>query len=149
MARLFHPDMHPEDTAGYTAKFQEITAAYETLSDSYKKELYDLRYHQYVLGEDVHGETYEDPEVTYHYYQQYQPPAEPKRRKYVPYGAFLVLAFYFIRIISNAISASSVPEQNYHYEPLPPTIPTDYFKQPQDTSLRAPALKGNVIKRPF
>lgn len=148
MARLLHPDMHPEDAASYTARFQEITEAYETLSDPYKKQVYDQQYRVYVLGERVYEEVsyYEEPEVTYHHYQ---PPVEPKRRKYVPYGAFVIMAFYFIRIISNSISASSVPEAHYRYEPLPSQSSGNYFENLKDSAYSMPDFNKDAVKRPF
>jgi len=41
LARELHPDKHPEDPETYQKKFVEIQAAYEVLSDSDKRKLYD------------------------------------------------------------------------------------------------------------
>lgn len=151
MARLFHPDMHPEDAESYTAKFQEITAAYETLSDDYKKEVYDQKYRQYVLNEVVYQESYEYYEEPATAYYHYQAPVEPKRRKYAPYGAFIVMAFYFIKMVTSSIPTSTSTDTKYHYDPLPISsdIQNDYFKEPKDTLSSMPATNKDEIKRPF
>ena len=39
-ARLYHPDLHPDDKEA-EAKFKEINEAYEVLSDPSKKQKYD------------------------------------------------------------------------------------------------------------
>lgn len=72
-ARDYHPDLHPEETAYYTGLFQEITEAYETLSDPEKKMTYDFRYRQMVLGQGPQYEYYEDdtPENTTQYKHTY------------------------------------------------------------------------------
>ena len=41
LAKKYHPDMHPDD-ATMEAKFKEINDAYAILSDSKKREKYDL-----------------------------------------------------------------------------------------------------------
>lgn len=41
LASLHHPDKCPDDVVGATAKFKEITEAYETLSDTNKRSRYD------------------------------------------------------------------------------------------------------------
>jgi curved DNA-binding protein CbpA len=125
MARLFHPDMHPEDPEGFTAKFQEITEAYETLSDAYKKQGYDQRYRQYVLMEQTEEYYYEpethhyyyEPQQQQYYYQEYQKPVESKRKSYVPYGALVMLVIFFLRLLSNS---SPTEEASFKYNPATP-----------------------------
>lgn len=105
MARLFHPDLHPEDVQGYTAKFQEITEAHETLSDVNKKAAYDNQYRYHVLGQQAYYVPQpEDFETAY--YNTYEPPVKNKRQSYVPYGAFLVLLMYVFRMVTNVSSTS-------------------------------------------
>jgi len=40
LARKYHPDLHPDDTAAQ-AKFKEVQQAYDVLNDSKKREMYD------------------------------------------------------------------------------------------------------------
>ena len=40
MARMYHPDLHPDD-ATCAEKFKEVNEAYEVLSDPEKKQRYD------------------------------------------------------------------------------------------------------------
>ncbi len=73
MARTYHPDLHPDETDYYTGLFQEVTEAYETLSDPERKASYDYRYRQMVLGEGPQYEYYVDdtPEDTTVYQHKY------------------------------------------------------------------------------
>lgn len=120
MARLFHPDMHPEETERYTVLFREINEAYETLSDSYKKEMYDLQYKRNVLGEEpVFEEYYYEPQFEY---QEYEAPVQPKRKSYVPFGAFVVLLIFFVRMFSNITPAATEAKYNYNNVVLSPAI---------------------------
>ena len=120
MARLFHPDMHPEETERYTVLFREINEAYETLSDSYKKEMYDLQYKRNVLGEEpVFEEYYYEPQFEY---QEYEVPVQPKRKSYVPFGAFVVLLIFFVRMFSNITPAATEAKYNYNNVVLSPAI---------------------------
>lgn len=41
LAKQYHPDLNPDDTAGAEAKFKEVSEAYEVLSDSQKRAKYD------------------------------------------------------------------------------------------------------------
>eukprot|EP00178_Gracilaria_changii_P024897 TRINITY_DN754_c0_g1_i2.p1 TRINITY_DN754_c0_g1~~TRINITY_DN754_c0_g1_i2.p1 ORF type:complete len:504 (+),score=98.28 TRINITY_DN754_c0_g1_i2:322-1833(+) len=59
MAQRYHPDKHPDDPEA-TAKFQEVSAAYQILSDPVKRE----EYHR--LGEQAAaGETLMDPKALF------------------------------------------------------------------------------------
>ncbi|KAJ8907356.1 hypothetical protein NDN08_007470 [Rhodosorus marinus] len=53
LARIYHPDRNPKDKNAQK-KFQEITTAYEVLSDDKKKEIYDM-YGEEGLKEDGGG----------------------------------------------------------------------------------------------
>lgn len=112
MARLFHPDMHPEDTGDFTAKFQEITEAYETLSDHNKKEIYDQQYREIILEEAPSFESYYyiEPQEYHDFHQTYEPPKPKKRNTYAPYGGVALLIFLFLKMISNV----STPEAAYN-----------------------------------
>jgi len=102
MARLFHPDMHPENPEGFTVKFREITEAYETLSDPESREDYDLLYRHQVLGEPMpYHNYYEAPEETA-FYTTYTPPKPQRRKPLVPYGAFGILVVLLLRILFNS-----------------------------------------------
>lgn len=41
LARKYHPDMNPDDTAAATKKFQELQKAYDVLKDPEKRKMYD------------------------------------------------------------------------------------------------------------
>lgn len=144
MARLFHPDMHPEDTEAYTSRFQEITEAYETLSDNEKKETYDQQYRYYALNEKPAFETYYyEPPFEY---EPYQPPVASKRKTYASYAAFLFMAFYFIKMISGSISTAS--DVKYDYQPLPPaTQQPTFLNTPKDTLVNKTPV--NEVKKPW
>ncbi len=102
MALQYHPDRHPEDQpAEYKDKFQEITAAYEILSQPIKKGEYDLLYRQMVLGELPRYEYVEDttPPDTRAYNHVY---TKRSRRK-IPFYAFfilLILVFQLLKMIT-------------------------------------------------
>jgi curved DNA-binding protein CbpA len=146
MARLFHPDMHPEDAESYTAKFQEITEAYEALSDNYKKEIYDQQYRFNVLGERPElEEYYYEPQYEY---QAYQPPVEPKRKTYASYATILLMAFYFIRMISGSISAATDVKQDYRL-PISTGVQQHNFLNVSKDTLNSDATHTNEIKRPW
>ncbi|HEX2898475.1 MAG TPA: J domain-containing protein [Bacteroidia bacterium] len=44
LARENHPDLHPEDVAGYTRRFQEINEAYSQLHAPENRERFDRRW---------------------------------------------------------------------------------------------------------
>lgn len=44
LARACHPDLHPEDVAGYTLRFQAINEAYQNLYDPVSRERFDRRW---------------------------------------------------------------------------------------------------------
>ena len=69
MAKKYHPDMNPGDAAA-EQKFKEITEAYNVLSDSEKKKLYDQFGHAafeegFSPGD---GESYDGPYGTHREY---------------------------------------------------------------------------------
>ncbi|KAA5533668.1 J domain-containing protein [Taibaiella lutea] len=145
MARLLHPDMHPEDAESYTAKFQEITEAYEALSDNYKKEIYDQQYRFNVLGERPELEAYYyEPQYEY---QAYQPPVESKRKTYASYATILLMVFYFIRMVSGSISAATDTKHDYNL-PISTGVQQNAFFTPKDT-LNSGTTNTNEIKRPW
>ncbi|WP_118973965.1 J domain-containing protein [Taibaiella koreensis] len=100
-----HPDRHPEDTEHYTRRFQEITEAYNVLSDPGKKARYDMQYRETILGE---GPQYmvlyqEDtaPPDTREYKHKY---TTRNRRRFsiVPIGMGIVLLFQVLRLLTQA-----------------------------------------------
>lgn len=44
LARECHPDLHPEDTADYTRRFQAVNEAYTHLHDPVERERFDRRW---------------------------------------------------------------------------------------------------------
>jgi len=156
MARLYHPDMHSEDAEGYTAKFQEITEAYETLSDDYKKEMYDLQYRQYVLNEAVfqedHYQYYYEPQPQYTAYREYYRPVEKRRTPFASYASLILLAVYFIRMLMNV---SSPGPENVRYDNnirLSPQMQhlIDSLTHPKDTfSFKPGVSREKAVIKPF
>jgi curved DNA-binding protein CbpA len=103
MARENHPDMHPEESDWYTEKFQEITEAYEVLSDPMKKGNYDFRYRQLVLHEGPQYEYVVDdtPPDTKQYKHKYT--YRNKRTfSYASVAALIFLCFQVLRMVINA-----------------------------------------------
>lgn len=146
MARLFHPDMHPEDPEGFTAKFQEITEAHDTLSDFLKKETYDQQYRERVLGEVPQFEHYYyiEPQDFYNPYEAYEPPQPKKRNTYIPYGGILIIVAIVLKMITSVSSLEATP--NY----APPTYniyqiqrSVDSMKQADQSKVFAPE-KGSL-----
>lgn len=122
MARESHPDLHPEDVAYYTGIFQEVTEAYETLSDPERKAMYDARYRSLVLREQpVYADYYDEtPEDTRTYEHKYT--ARKKRSvNYYPIIAFAILAFQVIRMV---MDTAPVTDSNYLRSRLQPPAPT-------------------------
>ena len=88
LSREHHPDLNPEDTAASEEKFKEINEAYSVLSDSTKRQEYDLRHHGQSssgmpFGPGAHpdfGSLFEEMFGRAHMRQRQQPPtaAEPK-----------------------------------------------------------------------
>ncbi len=108
MARIHHPDMHPDAAEEHTRIFQEITEAYETLSDPQKKMTYDFRYRQMVLGEGPQYEYYVDetPADTRKYEHKYT--SRNKRAfSIVPIGIGIVLLLQLLRLVLQAAPVGS------------------------------------------
>jgi len=101
MAREYHPDLHPEDPEHYTARFQAITEAYQTLSDPLKKESYDHRYRSEALQERAPVYYYDDaPEDTRAYRHRYT--ARKSRGVNVfGIGAFLIIGIQLLRLVAD------------------------------------------------
>lgn len=123
LAREYHPDKHPEEAGLYTEKFQELTEAYETLSDPMKKGVYDFRYRQLVLHEgpryeDYYDETPEDETVYQHKYTA----RNRKSFSYFPAIALIILAFQFLRMVFDAAPVTRQEKYNSALQPLPPTM---------------------------
>lgn len=130
-----HPDKHPEETERYTTLFQQITEAYETLSDPEKKTVYDFRYRQVVLGQA--------PQYAFPQYEYYEDDTPPNTREYkhtytkhrpersIPFvriAVGLLIGFQVIRSLSQM--ATVEPEPKY-YRPLTssPAAMTDDIKR--------------------
>jgi curved DNA-binding protein CbpA len=147
MARLYHPDMHPEDAETYTARFQEITEAYEVLSDDYKKEIYDQQYRFNILGERPElEEYYYEPQYEY---QAYQPPVETKRKTYASYATMILMALYFLKMISGSITSATDVKHDYSAPISPAMQQTTFFNTPKDTSGVNTPPAVNEVKRPW
>ena len=146
MARLYHPDLHPEDEEAYTAKFQEITAAYETLSDQDKKAIYDDQYRYHVLGQTAYYEPLPED-----YYTAYEPPVKKKRQAYAPYGAFIVLLMYVFRMCSNVStvpSAATYVPNTYVSPPMQPLVDSSN-RTDSDTNKSIFEKKDEGVIKPF
>ena len=115
MARNYHPDRHPEETERYTALFQEIMEAYDTLSDPMKKMDYDFRYRQIVLGEGPQYEYYTDdtPEDTTNYKHTYTRKVE---------GNFSFIRIFILALLAiqlyRAVSQTADVAPDTRYSPL-------------------------------
>ncbi len=99
LAVQYHPDKHPQENELYKNKFQQITSAYQTLSDPYKKGMYDFQYRMIVLNEGPRYEYIEDstPPDTTPYAHKYT--RRSKRTLFVLSLIILsVLIFQLIRI---------------------------------------------------
>jgi curved DNA-binding protein CbpA len=112
MARVHHPDMHSDAAEEHTRIFQEITEAYETLSDPQRKMTYDFRYRQLVLGEGPQYEYYVDetPEDTRKYEHKYT--SRSKRAfSIVPIGMVIVLVLQLLRLVLQAAPVGSPKDE--------------------------------------
>lgn len=119
MARENHPDMHPEESDWYTEKFQEITEAYEVLSDPAKKGNYDFRYRQLVLHEGPQYEYFVDdtPPDTKQYKHKYT--YRNKRTfSYASIAALIFLCFQVLRMAMNAAPIEDKKPYNKVYQPM-------------------------------
>jgi curved DNA-binding protein CbpA len=119
LARELHPDLHPDETEYYTSQFQEVTEAYETLSDVEKKTIYDFRYRQFVLHEGPQYEYVEDttPPDTTNYKHKYT----YRNRRTVSYasvGALVLLSLHFLRLLIDAAPVYDSPHYNRAYQPI-------------------------------
>jgi len=139
MARLFHPDMHPEDPTGFTEKFQEITEAHDTLSDFLKKEAYDQQYRETVLGEVPQMDYYYyiEPQGFYNTYEAYEPPQPKKRNAYIPFGGILVLLAFFIKMLLDVSS----PEATNNVRGTSSTYNLQHIQYTVDSLQQADAAK--------
>jgi len=120
LARELHPDMHPEEAEVYTARFQQVTEAYETLSDEVKKTSYDYKYRRLVLLE---GPQYIDvvdttPPDTRQYKHKYTY-RNRRTMSFASVAALFVLIFMVARMFMNAASLEAAPTSNKNYHPLP------------------------------
>lgn len=143
MARENHPDMHREESEWYTEKFQEITEAYEVLSDPVKKGNYDFRYRQLVLHEGPQYEyvvdnTPPDPKQYKHKYTY----RNKRTFSYASIAALIFLCFQAIRLVINAAPIEADKSYNKAYQPMmgvpvntnlyknEPSAPSDSFNLP-------------------
>lgn len=104
LAMKYHPDRHPENTAYYNNKFQEIKAAYEVLSHPLKKGDYDWQYRQFVLKEFPEYEYVTDttaPDTT-PYTHVYTRRSKSKIPFYVLI-ALLILVLQLLRMVNQFI----------------------------------------------
>lgn len=98
-----HPDKHPEDTEAYTRRFQEITEAYNVLSDTGKKALYDMQYRESMLGEGpqymvVYQEDNTPPDTGT--YKHKYTARSGRRFAIVPAGMAIVLVMQVLRMLT-------------------------------------------------
>ncbi|MFA6056774.1 MAG: DnaJ domain-containing protein [Taibaiella sp.] len=133
MARENHPDMHPEESAFYTEKFQEITEAYEVLSDPLKKGNYDFRYRQLVLHEGPQYEYFEDdtPENTNTYEHRYTT-RNKRKTSYFSYGIMAVLALQLIRSVFG--NSTNFPEPAAYRSDAPVSLHIQHLLDSMETS---------------
>lgn len=141
MAREYHPDMHPDEPDLYTARFQEITEAYETLSEPLKKGFYDLKYRQLVLLEGPQYEFVVDdtPPDTREYKHKYTAYRNKRNFSYASVAALIFLLFQVVRMVINAAPIEAQKHYDRAFQPLSGTsVPSQYqsgntFSVPQDT----------------
>lgn len=98
-----HPDRHPDNAEEYTGRFQEITEAYNVLSDPGKKALYDMQYRETVLGEGpqymyVYKE--DDTPPDNHAYKHKYTARSGRRFAVVPAGMAIVLVMQVLRMLT-------------------------------------------------
>jgi curved DNA-binding protein CbpA len=137
MAREYHPDMHPEEPDVYTGKFQEITEAYETLSEPMKKGFYDLRYRQFVLMEGPQYELVVDdtPPDTREYKHKYTAYRNKRNFSYASVAALIFLIFQVARMVMNAAPLEAESGYDRAYQPLSGTsLPTQVQNRHQFTA---------------
>jgi curved DNA-binding protein CbpA len=119
MARENHPDMHPDESDWYTEQFQEITEAYEVLSDPAKKTTYDFKYRQFVLHEGPQYEYVVDdtPPDTKAYKHKYT--YRNKRTfSYASVAALIFLCFQVLRMVINAAPIEDKKPYNRAFQPI-------------------------------
>lgn len=121
LAREYHPDLHPDETERYTAIFQELTEAYETLSDTVKKMDYDYKYRSVVLQEQpVYAYYYDDtPEDTRVYEHKYTRRAR-RRFNYYPLIALGILLFQVMRMVTDMAPVADLNRQRSVMSQPPP-----------------------------
>jgi curved DNA-binding protein CbpA len=117
LARETHPDMHPEEAEHYTRLFQEIKAAYETLSNPIQKNNYDLIYRQVVLGEQPQYEYYyEDPVPEDNTVYTHRYTARTKKKfNYYPFIILIFLGFQFFRLVKDSAPIHPTPYNQIEY----------------------------------
>ncbi|RYY10780.1 MAG: J domain-containing protein [Chitinophagaceae bacterium] len=120
LARELHPDMHPETSALFTERFQQVTEAYETLSDDVKKTSYDYKYRRVVLLEGPQHEDVVDttPPDTRQYKHKYTY-RNRRTMSFASVAALFVIIFMVGRMFMNAASLEAAPTSNKNYHPLP------------------------------
>jgi curved DNA-binding protein CbpA len=149
MARENHPDMHPEESDWYTEKFQEITEAYEVLSDPIKKGNYDFRYRQLVLHEGPQYEYVVDdtPPDTKQYKHKYT--YRNKRTfSYASIAALIFLCFQVIRMVINAAPIEGDKPYNKTYQPMV-SVPVNTNTNKNEVSSSSDSLNLPFSNAPF
>lgn len=143
MARENHPDMHPEEGDLYTEKFQEITEAYEVLSDPIKRGNYDFRYRQLVLHEGPQYEYVIDdtPPDTREYKHKYT----YRNKRSFSYASVAALIFLCFQVLRMVINAAPIEDKSYYSRPYNmPLPPTSLDIQSLDQNNKAPVLSDSM-----
>jgi len=146
LARELHPDLHPEDTEQYTKLFQEVTEAYETLSDPDRKNIYDLKFRQLVLLEGPQYEYVPDtaPPDTKNYKHKYTY-RNRATFSFASVGAVILIGFQLLKLLMNtAPIEDSSHHYPRHYLPLSPAATIS-----QQTMYHKPVPAGDSLSIPY